>query len=140
MFLALIFPWLFLSTPSLQAQQLNLQDLYINPVAQKLPEAIIFYNSDNPCENCDTTINMIVDTLRKNYKDKLHAYLINLAQHPEFIHAFNLKGPLTLVVIRISDGAQFGYEKLEGLQSQIEDENLFNSRICEFINNFLGLK
>ena len=138
MFLALFLSWLLWAPSPIHAQSLSLQDLYINPVSEKLPEAIILYNTDNPCENCDMTIDMLVETLRKNYKDKLHAYLINLAQHPEYIHAFKINAPLTLVIVRISDGAAFGYEKLEGLQSQTDDPTAFDNRICEFINDFLG--
>lgn len=138
MFLALFFSWLLWAPQPLQAQSLSLQDLYINPVSQKLPEAIILYSTDTPCENCDTAINMLVDTLKQNYKDKLHAYLINLTRHPEYIHAFKINAPLTLVIVRISDGAAFGFEKLEGLQSEIGDKTAFNNRVCEFINNFLG--
>ena len=138
MFLALFFFWLLLAPLPLMAQSLSLQDLYINPVSQKLPEAIILYSSDNPCEHCDTAINMLIDTLRQNYKDKLHAYLINLAQHPQYIPAFKINAPLTLVIVRISDGAAFGFEKLEGLQSEIGDRTAFNNRVYEFINNFLG--
>ena len=138
MFLTLICSWLFLTTSFVHAQSLSLQDLYINPITEKLPEAIILYSTDNPCENCDIAIDMLIDTLRQNYKNRLHAYLINLAKHPEYIHAFKIDAPLTLVIVRISDGAEFGYKKLDGLQSFIGDKDTFNNRVCEFINNFLG--
>jgi len=138
MFLVIVLSWLFWAPLPVYAQSLSLQDLYINPVSQKLPEAIILYSTDNPCENCNAAIDMIIDTLRQNYKNKLHAYLINLAEHPEYIHAFKIDAPLTLVIVRISEGTAFGYEKLEGLQSYTNDANTFNNRVCQFINNFLG--
>lgn len=138
MFLALFVSWLLLTTPPIQARSLSLEDLYTNPISKKLPEAIILYSTDNPCENCNTAINMLIDTLRQNYKNKLRAYLINLARHPEYIDAFKIDAPLTLVIVRISDGASFGFEKLNGLQSFTDDKNAFNNRVCEFINNFLG--
>lgn len=120
------------------AAPLSLQNLYINPKGKRLPEAIIFYNSANPCENCHKAVNMLINVLWKNYRGLLHAYLINEAKHPEFTAAFKLKGPLTLVIIRISDGASFGYQKLTGLQSETESPAEFNRHITNFINNFLG--
>ena len=115
-----------------------LQDLYIAPAHQNKPEALLFYNSANPCENCSKTINLTVDILRKNYLNKLHLYLINLNKHPEFISAFKLQGPLSLVIVRISDNASFGYAKLEALQTRIITPHLYQSELIAFINNFLG--
>lgn len=140
-FLLICALWLIaLSTPfsSPFATPLNLQNLYINPKNQTLPEVIIFHNSASPCETCPKAINLIIDVLRKNYKKKIHAYLLDEQTHPEFIRAFRLNAPLTLVVIRISDGSSFGYEKLTGLQSETENTAAFSRRITEFINNFLA--
>lgn len=134
----MLLSWLFLTTPPGVAQSLSLQDLYINPISEKQPEAIILYSTANPCLNCNKAIDMLVEILRKNYKNRLHAYLINLARHPEFIDAFKIKSPLTLVIVRISDGASFGYEKLEDLQSQTDAPTAFDNRVREFINDFLG--
>lgn len=128
-----------LSTSPVQAQEdISLQSLYVNPQGKKLPEIIIFYNTDTPCENCHQTIDMIIEVLRRYYRQKIHAYLINTADHPEYRSAFKLTAPLTLIVIRISDGAAFGYAKLSGLQSKTMDKSDFSRQITEFINNFLG--
>lgn len=121
------------------AEDSLLQKLYINPETAKKPEAILFYNSANPCENCEKTISLTVSILRRNYIGKLHLYLIDLNRHPEFITAFQIKGPLSLVIVRISDGASFGYTKLEALQSRIINPTLYQSELKSFINNFLGL-
>lgn len=115
-----------------------LQNLYIAPQTQTKPEALIFYNSANPCENCEKAINLTINILRQNFSGKLHAYLINLNQHPEFITAFKLKGPLSLVIVRIDDGASFGYTKLESLQTRITSTQDYKRELIEFINNFLG--
>ena len=122
----------------LKADTLSVQNLYTNPTAQTLPEALILHNSENPCENCLPAINMIIAVLKANYKHKLHAYLIDTAKHPEFADTFQAHAPLTLVIVRISDGASFGYKKLIGLQSQTDDKEYFSRRITEFIDNFLG--
>lgn len=117
----------------------SLQSLYINPENQRLPEALIFYNSFAPCENCSRAADMVISTLRRNYAGRLRIYLIDTARHPEFIAAFSLSGPLTLVLVRISDGAAFGYTSLTGLQSQTGDAASFSNVITEKINNFLNL-
>lgn len=135
-----LFIWtamILLCTPA-YAETGTLENLYINPEGKRLPEAIIFYNSANTCEKCPQTIDLLISILKKNYQKKLHAYLIDANRHPEFISAFHLSGPLTLVIIRISDGAAFGYRKLTGLQSEISSPRAFSRRITEFINNFLG--
>ena len=97
--------------------------------------AIIFYNTLNPCLTCNQTINLIINILRSNYKERLHAYLINLKYHPEFYPVFNLKGPLNLVIIPINDGTSFGYKKLSNPQSAIYDPISFKNQITEFIDN-----
>ena len=117
----------------------NLQNLYQNPEGKRLPEAIIFYNSANPCFGCQQAINMAVRVLRKNYRGRMHAYLIDAAKHPEFISTFKLRGPLSLVLVRISDGASFGYAKISGLQSETGDADAFTTLITEKVGNFLNL-
>lgn len=117
----------------------NLQNLYQNPEEKRLPEAIIFYNSANPCFGCQQAINMAVRVLRKNYRGRMHAYLIDAAKHPEFISTFKLRGPLSLVLVRISDGASFGYAKISGLQSETGDADAFAALITEKVGNFLNL-
>lgn len=117
----------------------NLQNLYQNPEGKRLPEAIIFYNSANPCFGCQQAINMAVRVLRKNYRGRMHAYLIDAAKHPEFISTFKLRGPLSLVLVRISDGASFGYAKISGLQSETGDADAFTALITEKVGNFLNL-
>ncbi len=120
------------------AEQGTLQNLYVNPKGRTLPEAVIFYNSANTCEHCPEAINMLISVLKQNYRGRLHAYLIDVQKKPEFIDAFRLSGPLNLVVIRISDGAAFGYDKMSGLQSRIGSPEDFSRAVTEFINNFLG--
>ncbi|MBP5697919.1 MAG: hypothetical protein J6W96_00120 [Alphaproteobacteria bacterium] len=128
--------WLLYTAPT-YAEPLFLSDLYTNPTNQQLPEAIILYNSENSCENCNKAINIVIDFLKNNYRHQLHAYLIDTAKNPQFASAFNAYGPLTLVIVRISDHAAFGYEKLAGIQSLIGNKKDFNRRLSEFINNFL---
>lgn len=137
-FLAVLTAVILLFPVAIRAEPATLQSLYTNPEGKKLPEAVIFYSSADTCENCHQAIDMLIAVLKQNYQGKLHAYLIDTAQHPEFITAFRLSGPLTLVIIRISDGAAFGFDKLAGLQSRTGNPQAYARRITEFINNFLG--
>lgn len=127
-----------LHTKPLNADSISLKSLYINPITQTRPEAIILYNTLNPCENCNLAIERLITYLKNNEQKRVHAYLINLAEHPEFAETFDAKGPLTFVIVRINDGAAFGYEKLEGLQSLAHNPEDFNRSVKEFINNFLN--
>ena len=117
-----------------------LNELYINPIHQNRPIAIIFNNSLNPCQNCNKAIYIIYQILKKNYYNQIHLYLIDLAKHPEFIPVFNLQGPLNLVIIRISDKASFGYQKLSGLQSKIYDINSLTNQIEYIFAIFLNIR
>lgn len=121
------------------AAPFTLQNNYINPETKRLPEAVIFYNSANPCQNCHKTIDLLITLLKKNYRGKIHAYLIDTARRPEFISAFNLKGPLNLVLIQISDGASFGYRTIPGLQSLSNSKRSLNRRVMQAFKNFLNI-
>lgn len=118
----------------------TLENLYINPESQTLPEIIIFYDSANPCFQCPQTIELIIKILKENYNGQIHAYLININQHPEFISAFNLPPTLSLVLIRMSDGAAFGYEKITALTDGIEDIPSYTEMLTEKIDNFLSIQ
>jgi hypothetical protein len=122
------------------ANNISLENLYINPEYQNRSEAIIFYNSANTCENCYKTIHMLADLLTEQYSDLLNIYLIDEQKHPEFISAFKLKGPITLTLIKISDHASFQHQNLQGLQSYSFNFNVFNRRVTQFIDNFFNFK
>lgn len=137
-YIALLLAAFFMLPAALYAAPATLQNLYINPEGKHLPEAVIFYSSADTCETCPETINKLIAVLKQNYQGKLHAYLIDTARRPEFISALHLSGPLNLVIIRISDGAAFGYRKLSGVQSLNGSPAAFSRRIIGFIHNFLG--
>ena len=120
------------------ANNLSLENLYTNPKHQNRSEAIIFFNSANTCENCHKAIHMLANLLTEQYSDLLNIYLIDEKKHPEFISAFNLKGPLTLTLIVISDHASFQHVNLQGLQSYAFNSNLFNRTVTQFIDNFFN--
>lgn len=118
----------------------TLENLYINPEGKTLPEAIIFYDSANSNPEDTPTINLIIQILKANYQGQMHAYLIDINRHPEFISAFKLSSSLTLVLIRISDGAAFGYEKITDLTDGIDDITSYTQMLTEKIDNFLSIQ
>ena len=120
------------------ANNINLENLYINPKNQTRSEAIIFYNSANTCENCNKAIQMLLKLLNNKYSNRLNVYLIDEQKHPEFISPFRLKGPITLTLIKISDYASFQHRNLQGLQSETFNPNIFNRRVSQFIDNFFN--
>lgn len=67
-------------------------------------------------------------------------FLINYENDQEnnFIETYNLSQPLEVVLVRINDGAAFGYKKLENLQNMISDPVSFDDYLSEQINSFLG--
>ena len=138
-FKILLYTFFILYSPQITHSSSLLNELYINPIHQNKPIAIIFYNSLNPCQNCNNAINITIDILRKNYPNQIHLYLINLNNHPEFIYTFKLKGPLNLVIIKISDKASFGYKKITSLQSKTDDLISLNQLITNMFANFLNI-
>ena len=118
----------------------TLENLYINPEGKTLPEVIIFYDSANQNPENTPTINLIINILRNRYQGKIHAYLIDINRHPEFISAFNLSTTLNLVLIRISDGASFGYEKITDLTNGTNDISSYTQMLTEKIDNFLSIQ
>lgn len=118
----------------------TLENLYTNPEGKKLPEAIIFYDSANSNPENTPTINLIINILRNNYQGQIHVYLIDINRHPEFISAFNLSTTLNLVLIRISDGASFGYKKITDLTAGINDIPSYTQMLTEKIDNFLSIR
>ncbi len=118
----------------------TLENLYINPEGKTKPEAIIFYNTANITPRINQAISLISTILTANYTTEIQAYLINIEQHPEFISAFNLSEPLTLVLIRISDGAAFGYENITDLTDGIDDIPSYTQMLTEKIDNFLSIQ
>lgn len=136
-FFILILLELCLATPVYA--DVTLEEVYTNPPPNSLSQALIIYNSANPCYKCDQTITALNNILNTKYQNRLNTHLINIQSNPQFGDFFHIDAPLTLVIIRINDGAAFGYRKLTGLQSEIDDLSRLTERIEQFINNFLDL-
>lgn len=99
----------------------------------------VFYN-DNPCETCPQAMEMIEQVYNQNYQGIYNLILINYQDDQEynFIETYNLSKSLEVVLVKVDDGATFGYNKVEGLQNMVFDPTGFNEFLQNRINTFLG--
>lgn len=99
----------------------------------------VFYN-DNPCETCPQAIEMIEQIYNQNYQGIYSLILINYQDDQEynFIETYDLSKALEVVLVRVNDGATFGYNKVDGLQNMVFDPSGFSEFLQNRINKFLG--
>lgn len=118
----------------------NLQE-YFDEAAPNYDKSIIyiFYNN-NPCFQCPQAIEMIEQVYNEYYKDQYSMFIIDYENDDEynFIETYNLSQPLEVVLVRVNDGATFGYKKLDNLQNQLSDPTSFSENLQNQINDFLG--
>ena len=103
------------------------------------PIIYIFFNNQ-PCYTCADTIEMIENIYNQNFIDQYNMFIINYADDDEnnFINTYQLSQPLEVVLVRVDDGATFGYQKIENLQNMTSDPISFKEYFIEEVNNFLG--
>ena len=92
------------------------------------------------CENCPQTISLIEQVYDNNYQNDYNLFVIDYGNDDEynFISTYQLSKPLEIVLVRINDGAEFGYKKLEGLNYRISDPLNFADELKFQIDSFLG--
>lgn len=120
--------------------QQNLQEYFSesNPNYNK-SIIYVFYNN-NPCQTCAQAIEMIEQVYNQYYSNQYSLLLINYQNDQEynFIETYNLSQSLVVVLVKVDDGATFGYSKIEGLQDMVFDPTSFSEYLQNRINNFLG--
>lgn len=99
----------------------------------------VFYN-DNPCYSCPQAIALIEQIYDKYYSQKYSLFVIDYENDQEynFIENYNLEEPLEVVLVKVDDGATFGYKKLENLQDQTSDPASFSENFRYQVDSFLG--
>lgn len=99
----------------------------------------VFYNNDD-CYGCPQAMAMLERLYQKRYADAYSLFMIDYQndQEYDFITQYQLSRPLEVVLVRIQDGAAFGYEKIENLQNMTSDTVSFDDYVSERINGFLG--
>lgn len=141
---------LLLASVSAQAQQLQYEgpaapdqplEQYFAAEDQNYNKSIIyvFYDNDT-CYDCPQTIDLIEQIYNRYYKDQYSLFVIDYQNDDEynFIETYNLHLPLSVVLVRISDGATFGFEKLDDLPNRISDPESFTTYFRFRVNSFLG--
>lgn len=99
----------------------------------------VFYNN-NDCYGCPQAMAMFEKLYQKRYADVYSLFMIDYQndQEYDFINQYQLSRPLEVVMVRIQDGAAFGYEKIENLQNMTSDTVSFDDYVSNRIDNFLG--
>lgn len=101
----------------------------------------VFYNDVNmTCENCPQTISLIEQVYDNNYQENYSLFVINYGNDDEynFINTYQLSKPFEVVLVKVDDGAEFGYKKLEDLNYRISDPLSFADELTFQIDSFLG--
>ena len=99
----------------------------------------VFYNNDD-CYACPQTIELIEQIYNQYYQNQYTFSIINYQDDDEynFIETYDLSQPLSVVLVKVNDGATFGYEKLDNLQNQISDPTSFSEYFRYRVDSFLG--
>lgn len=99
----------------------------------------VFFNNQ-PCYSCADAIEMIEEIYNNKFINRYSMFLINYADDDEnnFVNTYQLSQPLEVVLVRIDDGASFGYKKLDNLENMTSDPVSFNDYFSNQVNNFLG--
>ena len=100
----------------------------------------VFYNDTNmTCENCPQTIELIEQVYNDNFQNNYSLFIIDYGNDEEynFIQTYQLHQPLEVVLVKVNDGAEFGYKKLENLNYQISDPISFKDNLKFQINSFI---
>ena len=99
----------------------------------------VFYNN-NPCPACPQTIDLIEKIYNSYYRNDYSLFPIDYRAAGEynFTQSYNLRHPLEVVLVRINDGAVFGYKKLLQLQDEISDPISFTENFRFQVNEFLA--
>lgn len=122
--------------------QMSLQEYFDKAYPNPQKSIIyVFYNDVNmTCENCPQTIELIEQVYNRYYQNDYSLFVIDYEDDREynFIATYQLSKPLELVMVRVDDGATFGYKKLENLNYQISDPLSFADNLKFQIDSFLG--
>lgn len=118
----------------------NMQEYFDESNANYNKSIIYVFFNNQPCYQCAAAIEMIEKVYDQNFIDQYNMFIINYQndQENDFIDTYNLSKPLEVVLVKINDGASFGFEKLENLQDQISDPVSFKDYFVSAVNNFLG--
>ncbi len=99
----------------------------------------IFFNNE-PCYTCAAAIEMLENTYNRNFINEYNMFMINYQNDDEnnFIQTYSLSKPLEVVLVRVDNGAAFGYRKIENLQDMTTDPVSLQEYFVSQVNDFFG--
>lgn len=100
----------------------------------------IFYNNEGICDKCAQTIELTEQIFNQFYNGIYNLFVINYAEDNEynFAAAYQLYEPLAIVLVKINNGEQIGYEKIANPQQMLIIGYDYTDFLTKKINNFLG--
>lgn len=131
---------------SVNAQYIDLsgETPFIRQYVQEAPEnwdksvIFVFYNNA-PCPECARAMGMIYNIYEQNYRGIFSYFEINYQEEGEFpmVLAYNLQEPLTVVLVRVSDGMSRGFTKLDNMQYWVNEPLYFEEKLTGAVEDFL---
>lgn len=111
-----------------------------SPENANKPIVYIFYN-DEPCETCPQAAAEAYDLVKDNFGNDVNIFEINYAAGGEenFEWEYHLEQPLSVVVVKMQDGAVLGYEKIDNPQLMLDNQYYFSEKIINTINDVLAV-
>lgn len=120
--------------PNLSFQQ------YLQAAYPKPQKSIIYvFYSGTPCTGCQQAMDLIWNIFNTTYDNVYDLQVINYEKDQEYnyIEAYKLDEPFVVVLVKVDDGATFGYKKLENLQNQVSDPVSFKDNFTYQVDSFL---
>jgi len=137
---------IFLGVSPARAQYINISGntpfirRYIETAPQNWDKPIIFVFYNNaPCPQCAQAMGMIYNIYMQNYGNEASYFEINYQEEGEFPMrlAYNLQGPLEIVLVRIDDGMSRGFYKLNNMEYWVNSPLYFKEKFMTAVNDFL---
>lgn len=99
----------------------------------------IFYNGDQ-CYQCPQTIALTEQIYNQRYADLYSLFVIDYENDEEydFISAYGLSEPLSVVLVKIADGQSLGYRKIANPQNLVDSPEDYESYLTGQIDDYLG--
>lgn len=100
----------------------------------------IFYSNEGVCDKCAQTVELTEQIFNQFYNGTYNMFVLNYIEDNEydFAAAYQLHEPLAIVLVKISDGEQIGYEKIPNPQNMLIIGYDYTDFLTRKINNFLG--
>ena len=102
------------------------------------PIIYVFYNSETCDENCPPAISAIEEVYNENFMNEYQFFVIDYFQDDEenFIGAYDLSTPLSMVLQDVRDGQPTTFRKYSGLNYTFVEGDSFKDNIRQDIEYY----